>query len=442
MRNDKNNLSTVRKAYDSSASEKKEKKKHNIIPKILCVFAAFFLWLYVMETESPEYEDVISSVTVSFENTAELEASSELSVYNRSGNIVDIKLRGKKSVIDKLTGDDIHAFVDVMDAKKVGSANPLKVSVDLPDGVKLVKVEPSTISVYIDEKDTISVDVTEKLENFLVVAPYALKNVHLEHNTIEIEGPKNKLKQVDSAKVIVDMISNTTSFETQAPIQLFDKYGDIIDDSYISMFVLAMNTKSYVSDMRVSVDIDVSKEIPVKTVFKHGFLNSENATVTVTPATLTVKGDETKFSDMANIFESFVIDEKLIDGSSYTTTFRPQLKTNNGLVIAEEDMEVTLTVELKDPIITKVFNVSNIKVKDAPSDLEHEVMEENVAVILRGTEENISKVKDSDISLEVDLSGFTPESEGIAQCRATVKIKSQSSVWAIEEPYNVQIKLK
>ena len=442
MRDKNNNLSTVRKVQDHTADEKKGKKKHNIIPKILCVFAAFFLWLYVMETESPEYEDVISSVTVNFDNIAELEASSDLSIYNRSGNIVDIKLRGKKSVIDKLSNEDIRAYVDVLDAKKVGSANPLKVSVDLPDGVKLVKVEPSTISVYVDEKDTISLEVSEKLENFVMVAPYEMKNLHLEYNTIEIEGPKNKLKNIDSAKVIVDMKGKTSYFETQAPIRLFDKYGDVIDDTYIGMYVSDMNTKNYVTDMRVSVDIDVSKEIPIKTSFKHGFFDSENVTVTVTPATVTVKGDEIKFSDLSNIIETFVIDEKLIDGNAYTTTFRPQLVSGNGLVISEDDSEVEVTVELKAPIITKVFDISDIIVKGASANLKYEIMNEKVTVILRGTEANISKIKDTDIYLEVDLSGFTAESEGVVNRPATVNIKSPSTVWAIEEPYYVQIKLK
>ena len=43
---------------------------------------------------------------------------------------------------------------------------------------------------------------------------------------------------------------------------------------------------------------------------------------------------------------------------------------------------------------------------------------------------------------EVDLSGFTAESEGVVNRPATVNIKSPSTVWAIEEPYYVQIKLK
>jgi len=430
MRNEQNVSGTVRKVNDYTSNEKSAVRKHNIIPKILCVVAAFFLWLYVMQTETPENEGFISSVTVDMENSAELQSASGLSVYSRSGNIVDVKLRGKKSVIDKLKSEDIHAYIDVGTITTPGQ-HAVKVFVDLPEGVNLVEPQPSTISVYVDETSTISLDVSEKLDNLMLSSPYELGNIRFEYDSITVTGPKNKLAQIEMAMVDVNMKDKTSSFVTRSPIYLVDKSGKKIDMSYLI---------TSVNEMDVTVPIYVNKEIPVKVDFKHGFLNADNAKVTLTPSYVTVKGDESKFVDVAEIIDTIIIDEKQIVDNSYTISLNT--KANADVTVAEDDRTIKVDVELSPNLVTKRINVNDISVKGAPANVSYEIIDNYVNVILRGTLEDLSKVKPADVRLEVDLSAFGNESSGVVGGDATVIIDSEvaDKIWEVGS-YPVQIKI-
>lgn len=162
MRNDNEKIGTVREA--DAVKENGSKNNiggKNLIPKILCVVAAFVLWLYVMQVESPEYTETISSVAVSLQNTSVLQSESGLSVYNGGNERINVELSGKKSVISGLKSDDIKAYADVSRIKEAGR-HSLDVYVDLPDGVSIVKPEPSTVTVFADETKSVSLPIKEK----------------------------------------------------------------------------------------------------------------------------------------------------------------------------------------------------------------------------------------------------------------------------------------
>ena len=407
---------TVREASSGGKNDNaKFVKRRNIVPKILCVIAAFFMWLYVMYTESPEYSDIITSVSVTVENAGELQDSSGLSVYGKSSNIVDVKLTGKKSEIDKLTADDIYAYVDVSKVDDTGN-HALKVFVELPDGIDYAEAVPSTISVYVDETDTISLSLREKLENFVLTTPYELGDIKFEYDMITVTGPANKLSNIAEAQVPINMQGKTLSFVTRAPIVLVTSSGEKVDMTHITCSA---------TETDVSVPIFVTKEVPVTTAFKYGYLNSTLAKVTVTPATVTVRADENVFVTTPKVIDTIVIDEKLITNSSYSMT--ASIKTATGVTLAEDDADVKVTVELASNVKTKQFVTSKINVKGAAGDLSYKLIDKSVSVLLCGPQDQLDKVKNADITLEVDLSGYDAESVGTISKTASVVISTEGT---------------
>ena len=429
--NNNKNLGTVRSVEGQSLNDgKPQRKKNNIVPKILCVVAAFFLWLYVMQTESPEYSETISSVSVDISNSAELQQSSGFSVYGKSGNVVDVKVTGKKSVISRLDKEDIHAYIDVSKIKEAGQ-HALPVFVELPDGLDLVVPEPKTISVYVDETDTVSLPVNEKLENFELVTPYELGEVRFEYDSITVTGPKKKLSELSAAQVTVNMNNKTSSFTSLCPVDLIDINGKKADMSYLV---------TSASEINVTVPIYVTKEVPIETIFKHGFLNANNAKVTVSPATLTVKGDESQFSDAKSVFDPYVIDEKLISDSIYNVVYRAQ--TNANVIIDEESTEIKISVVLDDSLKTKQFTTTDIQVKGVQPNINYEVLDKEVTVTLRGTADELAEITPADISVILDLSGLDASSKGNIVKAATVKIDSSKDSKVYEVGYyTVQLKI-
>ncbi len=399
------------------------------LPKVLCVVAAFVIWLYVMQTETPEYESVVTSVTVEMQNASQLRLDSGLAVYSKTTNIVDVKVTGKKSSIDKLKSEDITAFIDLSKIKEPGQ-HALDVFVELPDGIDKVVPEPATISVYVDENDVISLQVSEKLTNMSLLDSYELGEIGFEYDSITVTGPKNKLAELTEAQVLINMQGKTSSFVADCPVSLIGRSGDVADMSYLS---------TSVDEMSVNVPIYVNREIKLETSFKHGFLNSGLAEVTISPESIAVKADESVWSKNEAVFEPLVIDEKQILDNTYTMTVVPIATAD---VIYDKDIQINVTVKLSSSLKTKKFSVADIQVTGAPENLAWEVLDMSEIVTLRGTSDVLSEIKASDISLIVDLSGYEIGTSGVVSKAATVVIDNESATDVCEVgSYSVQLKL-
>lgn len=392
-----------------------QKPSRNYIPKILCVLAAFVLWIYVMQVESPEYEQEITSVPVELENAASLSEASGLSVYSGSGNRISLTVAGKKSIVSKLKAEDVSAYIDLSRVKEAGR-HSLDVSVDLPDDVTLVDCEPSTVTVYVDEMDSISLPVSEKLVNFVLESPYELGEIAFEFDTVNVTGPKNRISNLAGAVVTINMEDRKSTFVTNSAITLVDKSGNLSDMNYLSMSA---------SEMNVTVPIYLTKDVPVEVRFKYGLVDASHVKVTCEPSSFSLKGDAAKFSDGTSLIEKIEIDETAVIETPYTEI--REVVVRDGLTASAESTSVKITVEYDSTVKTRQIAVSDIKVKGAPSDLKYEIADGNILVMLRGNASEIDSVKASDISATIDLEGFDSSSSGVITKNATVTVNAQDA---------------
>ena len=421
---------TVRTAVSDNSTKISRKRSHNLIPKIFCLLAAFVLWLYVMQVESPEYEDVITSVPVRLENTAALQDSEGLSVYSGTGNSINVRVSGKKSIVSKIKAEDIRAYLD-LSIIDVAGRHSLDVLIDLPEGVSLVEAEPRKVPVYVDEIDTITLKVTEKLIDFVLESPYELGKIDFEFDTVTVTGPKNRLASITSAQVAINMSGKKSSFVTTGAISLFDRNGVAVDMSYLSLSATEMN---------VSVPIYQTKEIPVEVGFKHGLLDPSLVRITTAPETVTVRGDASKFTENASVLEKILIDEKLITSTPYTITL--QASAISDIVVAPEDSEIKITIEFDSSLKTKLIKVTDIKAKNADSNLEYEILDESIWVTLRGVASELDLIDSEDITAEIDLSDFEQGNSGVFSRDATIIINSENAGSVFEiGTHPVQIKI-
>ena len=125
------NMKNKKKNDDSSSIGY---NRTNVAVKILCVFAAFCLWIYVMTVESPEYEQTFGNVTVELINTDSLVSDSGLMLYSGYGNMVGVTVSGKKSIVSKLSDSDIVVTADVGKITGGSGRYDCKLSVDVPAG--------------------------------------------------------------------------------------------------------------------------------------------------------------------------------------------------------------------------------------------------------------------------------------------------------------------
>ena len=81
--------------------------KRNTRIKLIALFTAIVLWMYVMAVVDPEDTKLFENVPVTVTNTDELQGD-DLVVYPQSDLVTDIYITGKLSDLQKISEEDIH----------------------------------------------------------------------------------------------------------------------------------------------------------------------------------------------------------------------------------------------------------------------------------------------------------------------------------------------
>lgn len=401
-------------------------KHHNWVAKAVCVFLAFLIWMYVMQVDSPEYEEVFQSIPVELLNTQVLDGESGLSVYSGYGNTVDVTIVGKKSLIDRISSGDIHVYADVSTIKVAGS-HAIPVSVEVPSGLTVGTVSQSAVSVYCDVRASKVVDVEAQLASFTMTSDLEMGRPVPEYDTIVVTGPKSALDAVEYAQVVLNLGTVQSSMTASGKLVLMDKYGFRVDDRYLKL------SNSYVT---VEIPVYAYKTLPLTVAYKYGFFNDSNVRVDIQPRELRVKGDPSVINRLSELVV-VTLDEKMIRGNVVQVV---PLDLPEGLLAADGTESVSIGVSHINTYTT-VFMVTDIDIT-GDTKVNYEILDRSIAVTVRGTLEQLSKLRSTDFSALIDLSGYSENATGVIEENAEIRIDSSfaEGVYEIGE-YPVKVRL-
>lgn len=417
------------KTNDAAAREKKTvfgQSGGSWIPKGICLLLAFIIWIYVMQVDSPEHEETFYSVGVTLTNTSVLEGREGLSVYSGYGNTVDVTVIGSKSVINRLSAEDISVTADLSQITEAGS-HAVPLNVDLPSGLSLSSVSQNSVQVYCDEKSSTVVDVRARISSFTMASRLEMGTLDTDYDTVIVTGPKEALDDIGYALVTLELGNIQASVTASGKLVLIDKNGNSIENPYLRMSR---------SEVTVSIPVYTTRTLPLTVAYKHGYFNEENVEIQLTPSTLTVRGDPEILDDVEELLVT-TLDEKKISGN---ITQRVPLQLPDGVSAVDGTENVTLQVTHIDTY-TSVFNVTDIDVVGARG-IDYEILDQSIAVTIRGTLDQLRVLRTSDLSATVDLSGYSSDSSGVIRETATIHIDSAGAQGAYEiGEYTVQVKL-
>lgn len=395
----------------TESSAPRATSRGNLVAWILCLVAAFVMWIYVMAVESPEHEQIFSHLPVELTGTETL-SENELAVYSGYGTMIDVTLSGKKSVVSRLSERDIVVTADLKNITEGGRYN-CKVTVDVPAGCKLAGMSQNTISVYVDQAMTVTVDLTERRENTNLPEGCYTGTVEFPVDKITVTGPRNVLVRVAGAQVTLDLADVTRTSTLNAPVTLVNSKGEEMQSPYIDY-----------SPTTVSVTVPVYKSVtvPVRVGFRYGFLNSENTEITVTPATVEATGDPDVI-DRASPLESIILDEKTEFENGRLTKTVPLIAAE-GVTLSAAQAEVTAVID--SSIKTREFLIpgSNIVDTGAKEGVDYTWDRSAVPVTLMGPVDVLAKIDVDDITLVFDMSPYNDSNTGTIRVRADVSVDS------------------
>lgn len=381
------NVSITEDESGEYAGKSKKEKAGRIVARVVCLFAAFLVWIYVMSVDSPDYEETLKSLGVALENTSSLKNEYNMSVISGTGNVADVTIKGKKSVLSRYSAEDIKVYVDLSGITDAGR-HTLEIKAELPEGVMLVDIAPSSIEIYVDNDTTKNVRVVARATSYTLDANYELGELVPDVDEIIVRGPAGKLDQIEHALIELDLGSLSESVISRGQLKLVDASGEEIDDPYLKLST---------SSVQVSIPVYTYKTVPLTAEYKYGFLNEDNADVAISPSAITLKADP-KVLEGINAISIVTVDEKKISGN-YHQEIQFTLPAN---VICESG-ETSATIDIKHKNTgLKVLSVTDFKVIN-PRGIIYE-MADSLNVVLRAPASLLPYLTPEYITATVDLS--------------------------------------
>lgn len=170
--------------------------------KITAVLISVILWFFITSRSQSE---------IQIEAPLELKnIPMGLETLSQTITSVDITVRGQESRLKNLKSlSNVRAYLDLSNAKKGKETYTLNnKNVKLPHSVTLIKINPSTVSVILEETVTKSV----RVQPVVVGSPqkgFALTGIAVNPVRVDIKGSKTAVDRIKSIKTEKIDIENT-----------------------------------------------------------------------------------------------------------------------------------------------------------------------------------------------------------------------------------------
>jgi YbbR domain-containing protein len=163
----------------------------NLPLKLVSLALATVLWFVIAGEKTSEMG---LSVPVELKNFPK-----ELELTGDAVNAVEVRLRASPSIIQSLGPQDVSAFVDlsgVVEGEHL--VNLTADSIRLPFGVKVVRINPSTLTLNLERTVQKVVPVRARLLG-RPAAGYEVAEVTTTPPEVRVTGPKSRIQEVEGA---------------------------------------------------------------------------------------------------------------------------------------------------------------------------------------------------------------------------------------------------
>lgn len=220
-----------------SSEEQSRFTKSKILRIVSSALIAFCLWFYVISVERTETEQSFSNVEVEFEGESVL-ADRGLKLISDTDVTVDLKLNGRRSVLNSLRSSDITVRVDLTRIYEAGTRS-LTYEIEYPGDVtasdiEVVSRDPDGIKVTVVSWAEKRVNLKEPVLKGTPAEGYRVGQLEAEDwepKTVRIAGPKEVIDRIQSAGVIVDVSGVSESLEVRKGFVYYDAEGNEISDA-------------------------------------------------------------------------------------------------------------------------------------------------------------------------------------------------------------------
>lgn len=368
------------------------------IVMVLAFLMAVLLWFYVLGYDSPNFEKRFTGINVDVEGAAELKEKNGFSVLSEFYFTVDVTLAGKKTDINRLSNEDIKAYIDISSLTENGRV-PVKIQVDIPNGIRLAALSTDTVYIYVDRSVAAEIEVEVQLTDYVLENGISLSAPVYSPRTVTVEGPEGEINRIAKAFATVSLGSVSSSVSAVAQVELYYDNGEKVDNPYVTLV-----------DRNVGIGITAYKEkdVPLKVYFVGGMMSADNAMISLSVESVRVRGSVENIDALNEI--RIEIDERPLglEGIKYERIVMPEGIEN---VSGETDVEVSFRFT---DIGQRVFAVpaENFVIKNLPDNVNITMNTESLNVTFKGLVDALRYFSDDYFDVIVDFESVSFEGSG------------------------------
>lgn len=195
---------------------------HNLPQKALAALLAGGLW-FVATGERRETTERSFNVRVQQVDDTSTNPAGERRSVSLARPTVRVTLSGPRTTLQGLSGDELDATVTVTNQPEGDFQVPVRVRV--PEGLRLVGVDPGTVSGFIDTEITRTLPINLAATN---LPERALPDYELTPNTVRVTGPQDRAEAI--ARVFTVPVSLARGASAEVRLVALDANGRPVTD--------------------------------------------------------------------------------------------------------------------------------------------------------------------------------------------------------------------
>ena len=384
-----------------------------IVYALLSVAVAFGLWIYVITTVNPGYEETFYDIPVALANESAL-YDRGLMLDTEKTPTVTLKLSGNRSDIIKLNKSNITLVADLSRIYESGRQR-VAYSISFPGDIPSNSIEILSKSVV-----EITLDIAKRNTAKIPVVPVYVgavpegfrtdkEGLVLDYPSISVTGPAELVDQIAEARIEVDLKNQTETINQSYRYTFYDEDGNVVASEKLITDVTEVN---------LTLKIQRYKEIELKLdVTYGGGANKNNTQITISTQTIQVSGSEQLLDALGDelVLGSLKLNEILED-----TEIEYEIKLPEGVENLTGKKTVTVTVKFNN-LITQTFQVTDIQTRSVPEGVDVELITQELTVTVRGPKAQIELMTEEDLGIIVD---FSQAELGVNRYKALVYVDS------------------
>ena len=369
-----------------------KKLTNNLVWKILSLFLACLLWLAVINIEDPQVTTTIRGIAVEKQNENVI-TSQKQAIQYVAGNTVDVKVKGRRSVVYKLTANNIKAYVDM---RNLSITDAVDIQIDLPNDVELISKTPSSVSVH-REKIIVKQMQVQYQKSGEVKTGFVDLSPTITPNVIELEAAESTIYKIEKVVVPVNIDGISGDFTISVMPQIYDYAGSPVRDVNMS-----------VQQVQVKVPVEKTKILPVS--FTPADAVGENYAylgVTLSQNSVAVRGKPSLIDSLQELPIDYISIAGMTEKQTVTINLAKLLPDGVSLNQDNSTLDAEINIE---PIVIREFSFApdEIEIRDLQERKEWLVISENpIKVSYRGIESKLKLLTKESLQPHISVEGLS-----------------------------------